>query len=275
MVFLGAKENTAKEIKSVIGNGVENDEEIHLYFSSFLNYISSGNLKEVILESANRLYLKNDFKLLDTFINGITEYYRGEIELVDFVESANVANKINEFVRMMSLDEKGLQYYEDKDCQIVGLPYKGGEFKMYILLPREKYGLQKLIETVNPDVLIQILSKLVVTRVRVKLPQFKIESSFDVKETLQKLGINDAFADYIANFEGISLQEEIKISDIKHKAFIETNEEGTEAAAATMVTMGLFGCPVVQEYKNFIADHSFLFIIADNHLNFFFVGTHF
>uniref|UniRef100_A0A914QG51 Serpin domain-containing protein n=1 Tax=Panagrolaimus davidi TaxID=227884 RepID=A0A914QG51_9BILA len=176
---------------------------------------------------------------------------------------------------MMSLDETSLQYYEDKDCQIVGLPYKGGEFKMYILLPREKYGLQKLIETVNPDVLIQILSKLVVTRVKVKLPQFKIESSFDVKETLEKLGINDAFADYIANFEGISLQEQMKISDIKHKAFIETNEEGTEAAAATMVTMGLFGCRKVQEYKNFIADHPFLFIITDNHLNFFFVGTHF
>uniref|UniRef100_A0A914QLB6 Serpin domain-containing protein n=1 Tax=Panagrolaimus davidi TaxID=227884 RepID=A0A914QLB6_9BILA len=92
MVFLGAKRNTAKEIENVIGNGVENDEEIHLYFSSFLNYISSGNLKEVILESANRLYLKKDFKLLDTFINGITEYYRGEIELVDFLQSANVAN---------------------------------------------------------------------------------------------------------------------------------------------------------------------------------------
>ena len=96
------------------------------------------------------------------------------------------------------------------------------------------------------------------------LPRFKIETQYALKPILCLLGAGLAFSD-AADFGGIS-EEPLKISEVVHKAFVEVNEEGTEAAAATAVTMVRAMAamtPKRPEPKVFKADHPFLFVIRD------------
>ena len=100
----------------------------------------------------------------------------------------------------------------------------------------------------------------------VSLPRFTMETEFSLKPVLCALGAELAFSDD-ADFSGIG-EEPLKISEVVHKAFVEVNEEGTEAAAATAVSMPLLGFvmrPV--EPKVFKADHPFLFFIRDRRTN--------
>jgi serpin B len=100
--------------------------------------------------------------------------------------------------------------------------------------------------------------------VLVSLPRFKVETAFKLKEVLCALGAELAFSDG-ADFSGIG-QERLKISEVVHKAFVEVNEEGTEAAAATAVLMPESGGPPPQPVE-FKADHPFLFFIRDRRTN--------
>jgi len=93
------------------------------------------------------------------------------------------------------------------------------------------------------------------------MPKFKLETNYDLKPPFQKMGMKDAFGG-AADFSGMGwLKGDLWISQIKHKAFVEVNEEGTEAAAATAVEMATKSIPY---YPVFRADHPFLFIIQDN-----------
>uniref|UniRef100_A0A914QR63 Serpin domain-containing protein n=1 Tax=Panagrolaimus davidi TaxID=227884 RepID=A0A914QR63_9BILA len=169
---------------------------------------------------------------------------------------------------MMKFKED-LEYFENDDYQIVGIPYKNCRFSMFIILPREKFTLEKVLKSFSASNLLKTLTR----NVWVHFPRFKIESNFDVKNILQNLGITDAFNEN-ANFEGISEEEFLGVSEFQHKAMIETNEFGTVAAAGSL---GLsYDCYYESsETFEFIADHPFMFIIADKQFNFIFAGTHF
>lgn len=97
------------------------------------------------------------------------------------------------------------------------------------------------------------------TEVRVSLPRFKLEEDYDLKPLLRSLGMSDAFD--MADFSGISAGNELVLSRVVHKSFVEVNEEGTEAAAATAGVMMLRCALIVPE---FTADHPFLFFIRHN-----------
>jgi serpin B len=102
-------------------------------------------------------------------------------------------------------------------------------------------------------------------RVVVSLPCFKVEAEFNLKPVLCDLGAGLAFGDH-ADFSGIG-DEPLKLSEVVHKAFVEVNEEGTEAAAATAVGMLFAGIRALPEPKVFKADHPFLFFIRDRDTN--------
>jgi serpin B len=155
---------------------------------------------------------------------------------------------------------------EENDFQAVSIPYKGNNLSMVILLPRPAAGLAALEKQLTPQALNGWLAKLNkerVQKVRLYLPKFKLETGYDLKNPFQKMGINDAFQENSADFRGMGFLKkgDVWIGQIKHKAFVEVNEEGTEAAAATaveMVTKSVHHDPI------FRADHPFLFIIRDN-----------
>lgn len=103
---------------------------------------------------------------------------------------------------------------------------------MFILLPNRLRGLARLESSLSPEVLDSMEKRLKHTLLDIVIPRFKFESSPDLKKVLSSLGITDLFSD-AADLSGISGSKELYVSDAFHRAFIEVNEKGTEAAAAT------------------------------------------
>jgi serpin B len=162
----------------------------------------------------------------------------------------------------------GYLYYEEDGFQALDIPYKGRQLSMLIVLPRAKNGLAALeSQWAAPGTYQRVTEDLGHEgTVIVSLPRFKMETAFKLKPVLCALHADLAFRDD-ADFSGIS-EEPLKISEVIHKAFVEVNEEGTEAAAATAVGMVLCaGIGPVVEPKVFKADHPFLFFIRDRKTN--------
>lgn len=162
-------------------------------------------------------------------------------------------------VPTMYLKEE-FRFWENEEVQIIELPYQtsgtgGAELSMVILLPRKNEDFVT-VEKKLPDYLLK--SSHEPTEIAVYLPKFTTESTFSLQEPLNALGMTDAFDPTKANFSGMTDQEKFMISAVIHKAFIEVNEKGTEAAAATAVIASRGRSTV------FRADHPFIFWIKDN-----------
>lgn len=169
--------------------------------------------------------------------------------------------KANVVVRMMHQKGK-FGYGETETYQILEMPYKSG-LSFVAILPRGKDDLPRLEkELASPKF---VFAELRTQEVRVSLPRFKLEYGFSVKEMLIALGMPLSFSDQ-ADFSGISKKADaLKIDNVIHKAFCELNEKGTEAAAATAVTMmKLAAFRPEPQPKVFRADHPFLFLIREN-----------
>lgn len=154
---------------------------------------------------------------------------------------------------------------EELESQLLELPYNGDDISMYILLPNQKTGAQRLTEKlVNFGIVENAISTLREISVDVAIPKFKVESSYSLKDHLKQLGLRQAFSDD-ADFSGINGKRDLKVSDVFHKAVIEINEEGSEAAAATAIIIGVKTTSINHDMKPiFRADHPFIFFIRDN-----------
>jgi len=152
-------------------------------------------------------------------------------------------------------------YYEDKEIQAVQLLYKGENNSMIILLPKEKEGWRLVSRVLTIERLDIIRNGFRREEVEIAVPRYTIESEFKLKEMLEHLGMKEAFSND-ADFSGITGQKDLTIDDVLHKAFIEVNETGTEAAAATAVIMALKSA-YEEESIRFTADHPFLYFITD------------
>ncbi len=157
-------------------------------------------------------------------------------------------------------------FVHDAGVAMVELPYEGNSVSMYVLVPDARDGLAALEEKLL-SLLPSLQSKLAKRTVHVALPRFKIDppSSIDLTTHLKALGVIDAFDRTKADLSNIAKPktptDRLSISAVFHKALVEVDEKGTEAAAATAVTMpraGSLATPV--ELR---ADHPFLFVIAD------------
>ncbi|XP_066233014.1 leukocyte elastase inhibitor isoform X1 [Saccopteryx leptura] len=173
-------------------------------------------------------------------------------------------------VKMMYQKKKfPFGYIKDLKCRVLELPYQGKELSMVILLPDDiedeatglkqieaQLTLEKLHEWTNPE-------NLDLIDVNVHLPRFKLEESYNLNSHLARLGIEDLFTSK-ADLSGMSGSRDLSISKIVHKSFVEVNEEGTEAAAAT-AGIAVF-CMLMPE-ENFMVDHPFIFFIRHNPSN--------
>jgi len=172
----------------------------------------------------------------------------------------------NKQVKVPLMYRKGdLKILEEGDLQVISLPYKGKSLSMVILLPKTVDGLGALEGQLTAGKLTGWLAKLDKQpdrKVSLYLPRFKLETGYDLGSPFQKMGMKDAFSP-AADFSGMGWPKgRLWIGQIKHKAFVEVNEEGTEAAAATaveMVTKSMAPRELV-----FRADHPFFFVVRDN-----------
>lgn len=155
------------------------------------------------------------------------------------------------------------RYAEIDGVQVLSLPYGGEELSMVVVLPRDAQALAALERDLTLEQLQRWARGGRRQEVHVFLPRFRIESQFSLGEALQAMGMTDAFSDD-ADLSGIARVEQLAISAVLHKAFVDVNEEGTEAAAATAVIVGVTAAPPPSEPAVFRADHPFLFLIREN-----------
>ncbi|XP_047107981.1 leukocyte elastase inhibitor-like [Schistocerca piceifrons] len=319
LVFLGARGDTAKQI----ARGLRLPEDRNVTedgFSALTSRLQESN--DVLLNVANRIFIKNGFNIKEEFNNSAISFKAGA-EVVDFSQEEAARKIINDWVenktnqkiksiippgvlndltRMVlvnaiyfkgewqkrfnkaltsptpfhvapgSTQSVNMMYIKENfkysdvpelESQVLLLPYKGERVSMLIILPREQNGLPNLEKKLTNITLQDILARTSKREVRVFLPKFKLEYEKELTTTLQTLGITDVFDASRANLTRIS-DEPLAISKVLHKAFIEVNEEGTEAAAATAVLIGLsLTLPLPDPPVIFKADHPFVFLILD------------
>ena len=156
-------------------------------------------------------------------------------------------------------------YFNGGTFQALDIPYKSGELSMVVLLPNDADGIAVLEKSLTAAALKQWVAQLHGgTRVMLTLPKFKMEQSFELEKTLTHMGMSHAFQANVADFSGMTGERDLWISAAVHKAFIDVDEQGTEAAAATGIVMRPSAVMRVQPPIIFRADHPFLFLIRDN-----------
>ncbi|XP_053674893.1 leukocyte elastase inhibitor-like [Anopheles nili] len=158
--------------------------------------------------------------------------------------------------------------FEEDGFSALELTYSGSDMTMLILLPNERTGLAAL-EAKLPNLnLSELTTKMHKQEVEVFLPKFKIDFSRELNEDLKKLGMERMFSDAAEFPDLLEQNEPLKVSKVVHKAFIEVNEEGTEAAAATGMIM-MMRCMPMHPY--FTVDHPFLYMLRHQH-HVYFIG---
>ena len=157
-------------------------------------------------------------------------------------------------------------YFHGDGVRVLSLPYQGEDLTMIVILPDAREGLNAMEKALTTKQLRSWQEKLASKRVNVLFPRFTAESSLDLGESLQALGIRTAFNPDRADFSGMTGGRDLCISKVVHKARVEVNEEGTEAAAATAVTMMPTSARPrpMEEPEQFIADHPFFYAIRHN-----------
>jgi serpin B len=156
-------------------------------------------------------------------------------------------------------------YAEREGLQVLELPYAGDDVSMILLLPEKVDGLGRLEDALTPENLDRWTRPLEEKEVQVFLPKFKESSQFRLEKTLASMGMVDAFEMDKADFSGMDGRKWLYIAAVIHQAFVEVNEEGTEAAAATAVVIKARSAPGVSRPPLiFRADHPFVFLMRDN-----------
>jgi serpin B len=238
---------------------IKNIEQTRQSINTWVEEKTKDKIKELIkpgiLNDLTRLVLTNAI------------YFKGKW-MSQFIKERNsqqefklLSGKKVEIPMMNQTKEFG--YFENDGLQVLEMPYEGDKLAMVILLPKETNSINNLENSLSPENVKGWLSRLQKQEVIVFMPKFKMTSEFELNKTLEILGMTDAFSKK-ADFSGMTPDPVgLYISKVIHKAFVDVNEEGTEAAAATAVVMTFGGMPKPKPKPVFRADRPFVFVIRD------------
>ncbi|XP_006516685.3 serine (or cysteine) proteinase inhibitor, clade B, member 6b isoform X2 [Mus musculus] len=236
--FKGATEQSRQHINAWVAKKTED---------KITELLSSGSVNSnTPLVLVNAIYFKGNWE---------KQFNKEDTQEMPF----NVTKDVVKPVQMMFQKSTfKMTYVEEISTNILLLPYVGNELNMIIMLPDEHIELSMVEKEITYKKFIEWtrLDKMEEEEVEVFLPKFKLEENYDMKDVLCRLGMTDAFEEGMADFSGIASKEGLFLSKVIHKSFVEVNEEGTEAAAATAANIG-FRCMV----PYFCANHPFLFFI--------------
>ena len=157
-------------------------------------------------------------------------------------------------------------YADTLTAQLLEMSYDGDELSLVVVLPKATDGLADLEKGLSVETLETWMASFAQEKVLVQLPRFKAEGSVRLDDTLKDLGMKLAFSDD-ADLSGLNGRTDLKITAVVHKAFVEVNEEGSEAAAATAVVVGPKGAAGPSDNNVLRADHPFLFLIRHKSTN--------
>ncbi|XP_024910502.1 leukocyte elastase inhibitor-like [Cynoglossus semilaevis] len=262
-----SKKHYSAELESV--DFMNSHEEARLNINTWVENQTQGKIKDLLVKDVvdnltrmvlvNAIYFKGDW--LKPFLEGETRD-----------DKFRVNKNETKPVKMMHQNEK-LCFNHDVlfRLKVLELPYKGREISLLILLPADmeddSTGLEKLEKELTYDNFMNWTSpdSLSTYDVEVGLPRFKMEDTYDMKDVLVSMGMKDAFDVNLSDLSGMSPGQDLALSKVVHKAFVDVNEKGTEAAAATAAVM-LLTC-FLSPRGTFIADHPFLYFIRHNPSN--------
>jgi serine protease inhibitor len=161
----------------------------------------------------------------------------------------------------MMLQKGDYRYYENEQFQAASLPYgNDGKISFYVFLPKQNSSLQGFYQNLNAENWEKWMAQFSKREGFIGLPRFKMDYDITLNNALTALGMGEAFSDK-ADFSAMG--KNFKISEVKHKTFVEVNEEGTEAAAATSVGIVTLSAPVNEPFR-MIVDRPFFCAIRDN-----------
>jgi serine protease inhibitor len=154
-------------------------------------------------------------------------------------------------------------YQETKDFQAIMLPYGDGQLSMAVFLPAENSSLEAFHERLDHKHWTDWKRQFRKKEGRIVLPRFKLEYEVSLNDPLKQLGMAVVFDPRRADFSAMCPGTRVNIDEVKHKTFVEVNEEGTEAAAVTAVTMTLAAFMPSQPFS-MVVDRPFFCAIVDN-----------
>ena len=319
MTYAGAKNKTEDEMATTLHFDLP-QKQLYPAFNALAQALKSSKNSGSELNIANSLWVQQDYKFLDSFMNTIktnygpvlfnvnfkTSYEKIRVEINTWVEkqtNAKITNLIpakilNDMTRMVLVNAiyfKGLwkhqfnkdyvrirpfklisgeeiqvqmmyqnenfKYTKSSDIKVLELPYIGNKLSMLVILPENNEKLseiEKMITVKNIDLWVANLKE---EKVDVYMPKFKLTSQFRLDHVLSSMGMVEAFGQD-ADFSGMDGTKNLFISAVLHKAFINVDEKGTEAAAATAVIMEQ-KCAAMDPTV-FNANHPFIFLIRQN-----------
>jgi serpin B len=219
---------------------------------------TNNKIKDLIpagyIDSMTRLVLTNAIYFKGTWV---WQFDKSLTREADFKVSPTKTVK----AQMMSLtgEKAKFNYAETDELQMLEMPYKGEELSMVVLLPKQE-TLDNLEKSLTLEKLNQWKESLKEEKMdAVNIPKFKFETKYFMAEDLADMGMPTAFTS-TADFSGMTGEEDLYIGFVIHQAYIDVNEEGTEAAAATAIGIK---ATAVMPSRLFIADHPFIFIIQE------------
>ena len=233
---------------------VTKTEESRVIINDWVEDKTNNTIKDLIPQGAlnpmTRLVLTNAIYFKG---NWLKQFKKSNTYEADFRVSPDKTVKVD--MMSMSGKESKFNYAETEDLQILEMLYSGEELSMLLLLPKED-SITALENSLSVEKLNEWKGLLHEREIVVNIPKFTFETKYFMANTLAEMGMPTAFS-MAADFSGMDGTENLFISKVIHQAFVEVNEEGTEAAAATAVVMEMKAMmPTI-----FRADHPFIFII--------------
>lgn len=240
-------------------------EECRVEINSWVEQQTESKIKDLLkpgtVTPMTRLALVNAIYFKGNWLNRFDERNTQEMPF-------KINQKETKPVQMMYQRKKlPYAYIPEHDLQILELPYVDEELSMVILLPKLSADgsdpLLKLEKALTQEKLSEWTKREnmdIHTDIVIHLPKFKLEEDYELTDPLSKLGMTDVFSEAKADLSGMNGEGGLFLSMVAHKAFVEVNEEGTEAAAATA---GMIALCMLREVE-FKADHPFLFFIKHN-----------
>ncbi|MFP4059521.1 MAG: serpin family protein [Bacteroidales bacterium] len=198
------------------------------------------------------------------YFNGTWQYEFDEDKTGD--ESFSLASGTSIMVPTMQQQEE-FNYFVDENVELAELPYGDGTYSMLIAVPRGENNVHQMVEDMDTSLLSDWLNSMQKVEIIVHLPKFQLEYKKILNEDLISMGMSLAFSPNLADFSKINPATQLYISFVLHKTFVEVNEEGTEAAAVTVIGIEITSVGGGSSTPHFRANRPFLFMIKENKTN--------